>query len=213
MWSKLVRSHHRCLIQGCCAALALLAFPASAVELGSAQVTPNAPARTTVAPTSSASPWTASDSALAQLWGLSVPEVQRARLLMQGPRGAFSSPQLSPIEALGIHARTDAERDRYARLFAQVSYDDTQRVLAWSRVAQAELQRLTAGQPVLNFKDVPKAAVSTEAADMLGIPRTAVVPPPRRTAAKRKPAAASGSVVGQPSAQQGVQPPPPPKGR
>ena len=53
---------------------------------------------------------------------------------MQGPRGTFSSPQLSPIEALGIHARTDAERDRYAKLFAQVTYDDTQRVLAWSRV-------------------------------------------------------------------------------
>ena len=95
-----------------------------AVEIGSTEAATVTPART--APSSSAlsqtttatSMWSGNDAALAQLWSLTLPEVQRARVLMQGPRGAFSSPQLSPIEALGIHARTDAERDRYARLFA-----------------------------------------------------------------------------------------------
>ena len=152
-----------------------------AVEIGSTEAVTATPARTATSnsalsqtPTAT-SIWFGNDATLAQLWSLTLPEVQRARVLMQGPRGAFSSPQLSPIEALGIHARTDAERDRYARLFARLTYEDTQRVLAWSRVAQAELQTLAADAPVLSFEHVPKAAVSYEAADMLGVPRSAVV--------------------------------------
>lgn len=158
---------------------------ARAVDIGSVQLGPTSEARsadarsaaTTVAGGFSAG--NASDALLAQMWSLSVGEVQRAKALMQGPRGAFSSPQLSPIEALGIHARNDAERLRYARLFAKVSLEDTQRVLAWSMLAQAEMQRATAGMDVLNFANAPKAPVSEEAADMLGVPHSAVVPPAR----------------------------------
>lgn len=172
-------------------ALALqLSTSSGAVEIGSTQTAATMPAKSTQA-TSAALPtasiWSANDSTLAQLWRLSVPEVQRARILMQGPRGTFSSPQLSPIEALGIHARTDSERDRYAKLFAQVTYDDTQRVLAWSRVAQGELQALTAGQDVMNFDQAPKAPVSHGAADILGVPRSAVVPPVKRESQGSRP--------------------------
>ncbi|MBW8833153.1 MAG: hypothetical protein JF606_27990 [Burkholderiales bacterium] len=164
------------------AVTALASTTSNAFEIASPQavvttISKAAPTTSTTSQTSTI--WSANDSTLAQLWNLSIPEVQRARILMQGPRGAFSSPQLTPIEALGIHARTEAERDRYARLFAQVTYDDTQRVLAWSRVAQGELQRLAAGQDVLNFDNVPKAAASYEAADMLGVPRSVVVPTKR----------------------------------
>ena len=179
----------------------LLSSPAHALDIGATEAVSTTPARTATASTGStttlsqSSIWAGSDAMLAQVWSLSVPEVQRARILMQGPRGAFSSPQLSPIEALGIHARTDAERDRYARLFAKVTYEDTQRVLAWSRVAQAELQTLAADQPVLSFENVPKAAVSYEAADMLGVPRTAVVPP-KRVAAAVKPRAGVNKLLG-----------------
>jgi hypothetical protein len=133
--------------------------------------------------------WSASDAVLAPIWNLTVPEMQRARLLMQGPRGTFSSPQLTPIEALGIHARNDAERARYARLFARMTYEDTQRVLAWSAVAQGELQALAANTPVFSFEGAPKANVSFEAADMLGVPRSAVVPPAvRPTSVTARPA-------------------------
>jgi hypothetical protein len=171
-----------------------------AAEIGSTELSSAVPSSTAAAPSAVSSATSSaaianqtprSDAALAQLWGLTLPEVQRARMLMQGPRGAFSSVQLSPIEALGIHARTDAERDRYARLFARATYEDTQRVLAWSRVAQAELERLAAGQPVLSFDGVPKAAVSYEAADMLGVSRTAVVPPKRPDSGASAPAAAA----------------------
>jgi hypothetical protein len=171
MWS--LRSH--VLRRGALPALLWIAAPgAIAVDIGATQTAQSQPAPRTVTRTSAS---TISDEELAQVWSLTIPEVRRARMLMQGPRGAFSSPQLSPIEALGIHARTDAEREHYARLFARISYEDTLRVLAWSRSAQAEAQRLTAGQPVLNFADAPKAPVSTEAADLLGVSRSAVVPP------------------------------------
>lgn len=162
-----------------CALSALLGIAAPtalAVDIGMTQTAPTQHAPRTVAQTSTSSP---TDEELAQVWSLTIPEIKRARMLMQGPRGTFSSPQLSPIEALGIHARSDGEREHYARLFARVSYEDTLRVLAWARTAQAEVQRITAGQPVLNFADAPKARVSTEAADMLGVPRSAVLPPTR----------------------------------
>ena len=182
-----------------------------AVEIGSTEAATVMPARTapsssTLSQTTTAtSMWSGNDATLAQLWSLTLPEVQRARVLMQGPRGAFSSPQLSPIEALGIHARTDAERDRYARQFARLTYEDTQRVLAWSRVAQAELQTLAADAPVLSFEHVPKAAVSYEAADMLGVPRSAVVPP-QRTPAIVKPRPAVNKALGRAVDNHGRQP-------
>lgn len=175
--------------------LGVAAPAAIAVDIGATETATSRPTPRTLTHTT---PTSASDEELAQLWSLSVPEIRRARVLMQGPRGAFSSSQLSPIEALGIHARSDAERERYARLFARVSYDDTLRVLAWARAAQAHAERVTAGHPVLNFDGAPRARVSHEAADMLGVPRSAVVPPPtpsREIEAKPPAAKATGRAV------------------
>ncbi|HYE71659.1 MAG TPA: integrating conjugative element protein [Aquabacterium sp.] len=147
-----------------------------AVDIGETRTTPSQATPRMAAPVAQS---TLTDEELAQVWSLSLTEVRRAKMLMQGPRGAFSSPQLSPIEVLGIHARGDDERERYARLFARAIYEDTLRVLAWSRSAQAEVQRITAGQPVIDFAAAPKAPVSIEAGDLLGVPRSAVVPPAR----------------------------------
>ena len=48
-------------------------------------------------------------------WGLGVEEWTRYRDLMQGPLGVYS-PHLDPLTALGIEARADQERQRYAEL-------------------------------------------------------------------------------------------------
>ncbi|MEW8057076.1 MAG: TIGR03759 family integrating conjugative element protein, partial [Candidatus Thiodiazotropha sp.] len=56
----------------------------------------------------------ATDLAHARLWGLSETEWRRYKQLMQGIRGSISPATISPIEVLGIHARDDAERQRYA---------------------------------------------------------------------------------------------------
>ena len=84
----------------------------------------------------------------ARLWRLDLTEIQRARQLMAGPRGAFSVANISPVEVLGIHARTPAERDRYAELFARMTYEDLQRVLAFQQAYDAALRRLDAGESV-----------------------------------------------------------------
>ncbi|AHK80112.1 hypothetical protein M911_14240 [Ectothiorhodospira haloalkaliphila] len=78
---------------------------------------------------------------LAEAWGLSVEEWERYESLMAGQRGLWS-PDLDPIMVLGIHARSESERRRYAEravaqerarvegeLAFQRAYDD-----AWRRL-------------------------------------------------------------------------------
>ena len=71
------------------------------------------------------------DRLLGQIWGLTNDEMIRAKVLLEGPRKSFSVENLSPIEALGIHARTDAERRKYAEMFARAFHADVERTLAW----------------------------------------------------------------------------------
>ena len=75
-------------------------------------------------------------------WGLTDSEWQRYQLLMGGIRGSVSQANLSPLEALGIHADTEQERRDYAKRLAIVMHDDTERVLAFARAYQAESVKL-----------------------------------------------------------------------
>jgi hypothetical protein len=117
----------------------------------------------------------ARDRAIAQMWHLSDDEMQRAKLLMLGPRGSFSVANLSPVEALGIHARSDAERQKYAEVFARAMYEDTQRVLAFQLAYGVAISRLTAGQPMISFAGLPKVNATEGAADMMNVPRSQLV--------------------------------------
>ena len=88
-----------------------------------------------------------------QLWGLSEAEWQRYQTLRQGIRGSLSPATLSPIEVLGIHARDDEERRRYAQRWVELLYEDTERILAFQREYQAAWQRR---YPELRlFSDLP----------------------------------------------------------
>lgn len=75
-------------------------------------------------------------------WGLTDSEWQRYQLLMGGIRGSVSQANLSPLEALGIHAETEEERRDYAKRLAIVMHDDTERVLAFAKAYQAESVKL-----------------------------------------------------------------------
>lgn len=88
------------------------------------------------------SPLTESAPAHRQQWGLSEAQWQRYAALMQGIRGSLSPATLSPIEVLGIHAQDDAERRRYAERWAEMLYEDTERILAFQREYQAAWRRL-----------------------------------------------------------------------
>ncbi len=84
----------------------------------------------------------AAERASAQYWGLSAEDYRRYQLLMKGMRGAVSDPRISPIEVLGIHARTDAERRRYAEVFARLMVEDAQRLLQFQTEYEHAIHRL-----------------------------------------------------------------------
>ena len=68
----------------------------------------------------------------ARSWGLTQDEWRRYESLMEGQRGIWS-PNLDPITALGVEARTDAERMRYARLLVEIEKQRVERELAFQR--------------------------------------------------------------------------------
>ena len=74
-------------------------------------------------------------------WNLSEEEWQRYETLKKGIRGRLSAANISPIEVLGIHARDDAERQRYALRWASIMYEDAERVLSFSELTTKLLKR------------------------------------------------------------------------
>ena len=120
------------------------------------------------------------DRLLGQIWGLSNEEMTRAKVLLEGPRKSFSVENLSPVEALGIHARTDAERRKYAEKFVRAFRADVERSLAWNRAFTEAMQRLYPNDPVIDYSGVPAAQAPVGAADALGVPRGLVIEPPKR---------------------------------
>ena len=66
-----------------------------------------------------------------QQWALSKDDWTRYKTLMQGIRGSISPKNISPVEVLGTHARTDAERTKYAEIWARMRHEDIDRILAF----------------------------------------------------------------------------------
>lgn len=118
------------------------------------------------------------DRVLARIWGLTDEEMQRAQLLLRGPRAAFSVANLTPIEALGIHARSAAERRRYAELFARAHHQDTERVLAWAVAFEEAMKRLYPNEPVVSYDGLPKVPATPAAAEASHLPNGSYIPLP-----------------------------------
>jgi len=106
--------------------------------------------------------------AIAEQWRLSVEEWETYQTLMQGPRGVWT-PNLDPVTVLGIHARTDAERRRYAELLVMIEFERVEQELSFQRAYDAAARRL--------FPDLlPVAAVETPETTLLaGTDRLAFV--------------------------------------
>lgn len=99
------------------------------------------------------------ERAQSQQWGLSEDEWQRFKTLMQGIRGRLS-PNISPVEALGIHARTEAERQRYAEMWAKALREDTERVLAFQHAYDDAWRRLYGNEPLIDPARLPPRAAA-----------------------------------------------------
>ena len=96
------------------------------------------------------------DIARAQVWGISEIEWRRYTSLMQGIRGSLSPEIISPLEVLGIHARDEAERRRYAELWAQAMWEDAERILAFQRAYVEAGRRLYPGIPLIAPSRLPE---------------------------------------------------------
>lgn len=83
-----------------------------------------------------------------QAWNLTTEEWQRFEQLMDGPLGIYS-PNIDPLTALGIEARSDEERLRYARLQVQAEAQRVEKLLAYQRAYDAAWQQQFPGLPVL----------------------------------------------------------------
>lgn len=117
------------------------------------------------------------DRVVAEIWGLSDEEMRRAKVLLQGPRASFSVPNISPVEALGIHARDEAERQKYADKFARAVFEDLKRTLAFGQAYQTAITRLTAGTPMVSYSGAPTAVAPLGSADIGNVPRYLVTEP------------------------------------
>lgn len=142
-------------------ALSLASLPAGA------QSAPTATSRTNLSQTQ-----TSTDAVLderqARDWGLRTEEWARYRQLMQGPLGVYS-PGLDPLTALGIEARSDEERNRYAELQVQAEARRVDKTLAYQRAYDAAWQRLFPGQPRVSLPGTQAPSVGNS-----GSGRTAV---------------------------------------
>ncbi|QTF93148.1 TIGR03759 family integrating conjugative element protein [Halomonas sp. BM-2019] len=94
----------------------------------------------------------------AEAWKLTERDWEHYETLMEGPRGIWS-PNLDPITALGVEARSAEERRRYAELLVEVERARTERELAFQRAYDEAWQRLYPDEmPVDEFTLRPRAA-------------------------------------------------------
>ena len=81
----------------------------------------------------------------AAAWALSAADWTRYEELMAGRRGAWS-PDADPLLVLGAHARTEAERRRFAEAFVTAEHARVEGELAFERAVQAAWTRLFPGR-------------------------------------------------------------------
>ncbi|MGB3288575.1 MAG: TIGR03759 family integrating conjugative element protein [Burkholderiaceae bacterium] len=108
------------------------------------------------------------DERLARDWGLRTEEWARYEELMDGPLGVYS-PNLDPLSALGVEARSDEERRRYAELQVQAEARRVEKLLAYQRAYDDAWQRLHPGLQRVNLPDAMSDGIS-----VAGSGRTAV---------------------------------------
>ncbi|PJG82770.1 TIGR03759 family integrating conjugative element protein [Caviibacterium pharyngocola] len=94
----------------------------------------------------------------AQRWGLTETEWQRY-LEIKNYERSYWSPNLDPLTTLGVEAKTDAERRRYAELLAKKEYERVEKELAFQRAYDQAFQRLYPNQ--LPFEVEPHVSQAT----------------------------------------------------
>lgn len=93
-------------------------------------------------------------SEAAEAWGLTEQEWSRFEEIQRGPRG-YWSPNLDPLTALGVEARNDSERQRYAELQVRLEAQRAERELAYQHAYDDAWQRVYPGLLPIQGATVP----------------------------------------------------------
>ncbi|WP_053108353.1 TIGR03759 family integrating conjugative element protein [Thiopseudomonas alkaliphila] len=88
----------------------------------------------------------------ARLWGLEEAEWERYEAIMKGPRG-YWSPGLDPLTALGVEAKTETERMRYATLQVVAEFNRVESELAYQRAYNQAFKQQFPNSILINDTD------------------------------------------------------------
>jgi len=111
----------------------------------------NSDQQTTIETTNTATttPTEPSEEAAAR-WGLTMDEYAKYEAAMAGLRGRLSDARITPIEVLGIEAKTPAERRKYAESWVRLIEADTAKVLEFSNAVNDAWARLHPATPMID---------------------------------------------------------------
>ncbi len=76
-----------------------------------------------------------------KMWGLTADDWKEYQSIMAGPRGTWT-PDVSPLTALGVHAESETDRLRYARLSAELDYQRIRAEAHWQLTFDAVKTRI-----------------------------------------------------------------------
>ncbi len=99
---------------------------------------------------------TAQEKHQAQVWRLTPQEEARYTLLRQNRSGVWWWDHLTPVEVLGLNARNQAERQRYAHLYAQQLQERVAKELAWQAAANDAKAKISRGLPIIRPFDTSR---------------------------------------------------------
>ncbi|MDU8924305.1 TIGR03759 family integrating conjugative element protein [Pasteurellaceae bacterium LIM206] len=96
-------------------------------------------------------------------WGLTHEDWLQYKKLKEGPIGIWT-PNLDPLTTLGIEAKTEGERKRYAELLAKIEYSRAEKILAFQMAYDQAFARLYPNQ--LPFRTDESGSVAVTPAAM-----------------------------------------------
>jgi integrating conjugative element protein (TIGR03759 family) len=106
----------------------------------------------------------------AKVWNITTDDWLRYEKIMQS-KGQYLWKDLDPITVLGLNARTDSERKRYAEKLAKLEFSNAQKVILLDRAYNKAFHDLYGKLPVV---DPSKLNIGRAKASLLSVPKASV---------------------------------------
>ncbi len=105
-----------------------------------------------------------------KVWNINPDEWTRYQQIMQG-QGKYLWKDLDPITVLGLNARSDSERYRYAEKLAIQEFENTQKIILLDRAYNDAFNKLYGKLPIV---DTSKLNIGRAKASLLSVPESQV---------------------------------------